>query len=195
MSTVPDKRVSDRGPLSLTEVRDALLALPGAYRRDDVHRIANRLHVTRAELRRYLHFSDEHYTRTRFYEGERFEILVLSWRPGQQSPIHDHANSLCTMYVLEGPCVTVNYRRIVEGDRARLIAEDEAVLRPGNLTTVHGGDIHRVANPAGSGRELITIHFYLPPIPEMLVFDEVTAEASLCRAVTLDPEPETQTAR
>ena len=178
LSTIAD-------PLTLTEVRDALLALPHPFRRSDVHKVVARLRVTPDELVRYQHWTDERYTRTRFYQGERFEILVLCWQEGQQSPIHDHAQSICTMVVLEGDAVTTLYR--VEGEA--LVEEGTSALVPGSITTVYGGDIHKVGNPLGSGHRLMTIHFYLPPIPEMLVWDEGNPIPRTCKAVTLDPEP------
>ena len=188
-------------PLSMTEVRDALLALPHPFRREDVHRVVSRLRATPAELVRYQNWSDERYTRTRFYGGERFEILVLCWSEGQTSPIHDHAQSICSMLVLEGEAETTMYEVRDAGagegadDRQRgrggktLVAESATRLPAGNLTTVYGGDIHKVGNPRGSGSRLITIHFYLPPIPEMLVWDEGDPTPRACRAVTLDPHP------
>ena len=183
-------------PLTLEGVRDALLALPHPFRREDIHKVVARLRVTPEEITRYQHWSGERYTRTSFYQGERFEILVLCWQEGQTSPIHDHAHSICTMVVLEGAAVTTLYE-VVDlgkgptapfGGRA-LIAESTSALPVGSITTVYGGDIHRVGNPQGSGARLMTIHFYLPPIPEMLVWDEGNPTPRTCRAITLEPEP------
>lgn len=186
LSTIAD-------PLSLEGVRDALLALPHPFRRQDVHRVVARLRVLPEELARYQHWSDERYTRTRFYEGDRFEILVLCWKEGQTSPIHDHANSICTMVVLEGRAVTTLFEVRESADMKfggkALVPEGTSALEPGSITTVYGGDIHRVGNPQGSGQRLMTIHFYLPPIPEMLVWDEGDPTPRTCRAITLDPEP------
>ena len=178
LSTIAD-------PLTLEEVRDELLKLPHPFRRSDVHKVVARLRVTPDELTRYQHWFDDRYTRTRFYQGERFEILVLCWKEGQQSPIHDHAQSICTMVVLEGSAVTTLYK--VEA--GALLEEGTTTLEVGSITTVYGGDIHRVGNPAGSGQRLMTIHFYLPPIPEMLVWDEGNPMPRVSRSVTLDPEP------
>jgi len=108
------------------------------------------------------------------------------------SPIHDHANSICSMLVLEGEAATTMYEVRAAGDGSggkALVKEGAARLAAGNLTTVYGGDIHKVGNPEGSGHRLITIHFYLPPITEMLVWDEGDPTPRTCRAVTLDPEP------
>ncbi len=172
--------------LDLAGVREALLALPHPFKREDVHRVVSRLRVDVQDLDRYQQWGEERHTRTRFYQGERFEILVLCWKPGQWSPIHDHANSICTMYVLQGRAVTTMYR--VDGKT--LVEDATAVLGPTNVTTVFGGDIHRVGCPAGADVGLITIHVYLPPIPEMLVWDEGNSEPRVVRAVTLDPKPE-----
>jgi predicted metal-dependent enzyme (double-stranded beta helix superfamily) len=178
--------VSTTSPLTLEAVRDQLLTLPHPFRREDVHRIVSRLRATPGELARYQHWSDEKYTRTRFYEGPRFEILVLCWQEGQMSPIHDHANSICSMLVLEGEARTTMYE--VRAGRG-LVEEATTALAAGQITTVYGGDIHKVGNAKGSGRRLITIHFYLPPIKEMLVWDEGDPVPRTCAAVTLDPEP------
>ena len=100
------------------------------------------------------------------------------------------------MYVLQGKAVTTMYRVDGAADGPRTLVEDAtAVLGPTNVTTVFGGDIHRVGNPADSGAGLVTIHVYLPPIPEMLVWDEGNAEPRVVRAVTLDPKPETPAVR
>src|SRR5687768_12052186 len=179
---------SDCSALTLGEVRDRLLALPGPYRREDVHRIATRLRVSRDDLTRYLHWSHESYTRTAFYHGDRFEILVLCWQEGQMSPIHDHAHSICTMAILEGVAETTMYRVEKNGGRRALVREGTTTLTGGSVTTVYGGDIHKVGNPVGSGCGLITIHIYLPPIPEMLVYEEGNPEPSLRCAMTLEPE-------
>ena len=180
-----------KDPLGLAELRDQLLGLPHPFRREEIHRIATRIQVSREDLGRYMHWSDESYTRTAFYHGERFEILVLCWKEGQMSPIHDHANSICTMAVVEGLCDTIMYRVDEARGRRQLVREGATTLAGGSVTTVYGGDIHRVGNPPGSGCDLITIHVYLPPIPEMLVYEEGNPEPSLRRAVTLEPEPET----
>jgi cysteine dioxygenase len=173
--------------LDLAGVRDALLALPHPFRREDVHRVASRLRVRPADLERWQHWSDEQYTRTRFYHGERFEILVLCWNEGQESPIHDHARSICTMTVLEGEAATTMYRIDEAAGRKALVREATTTLPEGSVTTVYGGDIHRVGNPRGSGRRLITIHIYLPPIPEMLVWEEGDPTPHVRAAATLEP--------
>src|SRR3990170_544833 len=96
-------------PVGIEALRELLRSTP-RFERDTVHRAVSRLHSSREELRRYIQFHADNYTRTLFFRDERFEMLVLAWRPGQKSPIHDHARSICTMYVLDGLCESTTYR-------------------------------------------------------------------------------------
>jgi predicted metal-dependent enzyme (double-stranded beta helix superfamily) len=178
--------------IGIEDLRDRLLATP-RFERDTVHKMVSRLHTSRSELKRFIQFDSDHYTRTLFHRDSRFEILVLAWRPGQHSPIHDHARSICTMYILDGVCESTTYRRRGEPVQRGLVQEATIHLTGGSTITVYGGDIHKVGCPENAIEELVTIHFYLPPIQEMLVFDPATGDAQVATAVTLDPLPESAT--
>ncbi|HET6276799.1 MAG TPA: cysteine dioxygenase family protein [Candidatus Cybelea sp.] len=45
---------------------------------------------------------DAGYTRICAYQDSKFEIVLLNWSPRAVSPIHDHGEQHCWMYVLEG---------------------------------------------------------------------------------------------
>ncbi len=193
---MPDRSV-DSPRRSLAEVRDALLALPDPFRRAEVQAAVQDLRPRMVDLDRYLNFSDQGYTRTLFYRGPRFEILVLCWKDGQASPIHDHSASICSMVVVKGTCKSINFREINPGSPVK---EGETVLVPiepanscnyeaGKITTVVGGDIHQIANLQGDGSDLVTVHFYLPPIVTMRCFDQEAGRCWTARPETLEPRP------
>ena len=56
----------------------------------------------KAEIERYIQFTENRYARNLVYKTPDFECLVLCWRPGQRSPIHDHGESICTVYTVSG---------------------------------------------------------------------------------------------
>jgi cysteine dioxygenase len=187
--------MSEPENLSLFQVRDRLLALPHPYTRDGVQDVVSRLAPSPAELEPYLNFSDSEYTRTLFYRGERFEMLVLCWRDGQYSPIHDHAASICSMAVVRGDCRTETYRlaggrascRTEPGEAVPLETGPVEVCPEGRVTTVVGGDIHRVGNGMGDGRDLVTVHFYLPPIAAMRCYEPGSGRCRIVEPRTLAP--------
>lgn len=180
---------------SVAVTRDALIDLPEPYSPGSVEAIVKSLRPTREELHPYVQFSPTGYTRTLFYRGPRFEILVLSWRDGQRSPLHDHAASICCMAVVDGICTTESFRladgrsagAVAPGELVTLAGDQEQRYGAGEVLTAVGGDIHRVGNAQGDGTDLITVHFYLPPIPSMRCFDEQTGCCCIQEATTLSP--------
>ncbi|TDI34283.1 MAG: hypothetical protein E2P03_03475 [Acidobacteria bacterium] len=172
--------------LSLAQVRDALLILPQPFQRGAVQDVVERLQTAPGELDPYLNFSSSGYTRTQFYHGPLYEILVLCWRAGQASPIHDHAASICSMAVIQGTCSSEVFHLNGDGHGQGLQAGEQAKLEPagsascgaGQILTVEGRDIHRISNRDDGGEDLVTVHVYLPPILTIRCFDE---ETGLCR--------------
>ena len=50
----------------------------------------------------YLGFKAGNYSRHRVMKNEFVEMLVLCWKPGQRTPIHDHNGSHGAVFVHEG---------------------------------------------------------------------------------------------
>ncbi len=56
--------------------------------------ILNRLAVTAKEVQPHALFSEKRYARNLVYKDREFEIMIMCWKAGQRSSIHDHAGSL-----------------------------------------------------------------------------------------------------
>src|SRR5215218_5980113 len=54
-----------------------------------------------ADLAPYVNFDGRQYTRNLVCATELWQMLLLCWRRGQHSPIHDHHGSVCTFKVLQ----------------------------------------------------------------------------------------------
>lgn len=181
--------------LSLAHVRDELLSLPQPFQTGAVQEVVERLLPAPGELDPYLNFSAVGYTRTQFYSGPLYEILVLCWRPGQASPIHDHAASICSMAVIQGICSSEvfllngqkNGAKPQSGEKVRLEPSGSASCSVGQVVTVQGSDIHRISNRDHGGEDLVTVHFYLPPILTIRCFDEETGLCHVTEPRTLMP--------
>ena len=119
------------------------------------------------ELRPYVSFKEGTYARHRVHLGEHAELLVLCWRPGQRTPIHDHAGSFGAVRVLRG----VMWETLFEmGGRDGLAYMSGREWTPGHVTGADVPDIHQLGNPDVSGQDLVTLHLYAPPLASLNVY-------------------------
>ena len=123
--------------------------------------------VTADELRPYVSFKEGTYARHRVHLGSHAELLVLCWRPGQRTPIHDHAGSYGAVRVLRG----VMWETLFEMREGEGLAyKSSREWTPGHVTGADIPDIHQLGNPDVSGRDLITLHLYAPPLTSLNVY-------------------------
>ena len=117
--------------------------------------------INREDLLPYLGFKEGNYWRHRVFRNDFVEMLVLCWRPGQRTPIHDHNGSQGAVMVYEGLMweTTFNF----ESDTG-LTYKSGCEYGPGEVTAAAVPDIHQLGNPDVSGQDLITIHIYSPPL-------------------------------
>ncbi len=125
------------------------------------------------DWRAYARFSPDQYTRNLVARNEHFEMIVLCWGAGQQSPIHNHANQNCWMAVLEGEISEVQFRVVSRATTIELAQCATKLYGPGQVSFINDDiALHRVAPvPRGTG---ISLHLYSKPIDVCNVYDERT---------------------
>ena len=149
---------------SLVETLEGLEARPELSQVDEWMR---RVEVSREELRPYVGFKEGAYARHRVFVRDYAELLVLCWRPGQRTPIHDHAGSFGSVRVLEG----FMWETLFEMDAAEgLVYKSAREWTHGHVTGADVPDIHQLGNPDISGTDLITLHLYAPPLTSLNVY-------------------------
>ncbi|KAI9495636.1 RmlC-like cupin domain-containing protein [Zychaea mexicana] len=75
------------------------------------------------------------YTRNLIDDGNgKFNLMILAWSKGQQSPIHNHSNSHCIMKVLDGQLQETQY----EWPLSSSSSDDDAICK--NSNTSSSGD-------------------------------------------------------
>lgn len=113
------------------------------------------------ELRPYLGFKPGTYARHLVFRNSLVELLVLCWRPGQRTPIHDHNGSYGAVLVVEGVLWETLFGM---NDRRELCYLSACQWLPGDVTAAEVPDIHQLGNPDVSGQNLVTLHLYAPPL-------------------------------
>jgi cysteine dioxygenase len=128
------------------------------------------------ELQPYLGFKDGTYWRHRVCRNESVEMLVLCWRPGQRTVIHDHNGSQGAVLVQQG----VMWETTFSYDERRGLAYDSACgYDKGQITGADVPDIHQLGNPDVSERDLVTIHIYSPALGVLHTYKPGSAQIDL----------------
>lgn len=128
---------------------------------EDLNIWLNNLTATEEDLRPHRGFKAGTYARHRVFRNEFVELLVLCWRPGQRTPIHDHNGSYGAVCVCEG----VLWETMFDLDETQtLFYKSAREWKPGDVTGADIPDIHQLGNPEVSGQNLVTLHLYAPPL-------------------------------
>ena len=124
-------------------------------------------------LSEHIHFNDERYSRNLLAYGPQFYALVLCWKPGQASPIHDHKGASCGVRVIEGVATETSF------------SWQDGQFVEGAVTSMHAGevcgsfddDIHEIRNNGSSN--LVTLHIYSPYLDNINLYDRDTGATTV----------------
>jgi predicted metal-dependent enzyme (double-stranded beta helix superfamily) len=139
---------SESGPGVVHAVKDRL----SRFLREKPHLPSACISTTRDVYARHLLYRDP---------GSRFEVVVMAWAPGQQTPVHDHSGIWCVEGVFTGVIDVTRY------DITESLATD--VVKMEQLEVIHAGlgecgalippvEYHRIANPYDT--LAVTVHIY-----------------------------------
>jgi cysteine dioxygenase len=146
---------------TLPELIAYLDGLSGRAPLDELLELLARTEVDLADLEAHVRFSAKSYTRNLVREGPWYNLLVLCWKNGQRSPIHDHAGSSCAVRVLRG---VLTETALVFAPHGRVKAVGSRDLAPGEVMGSQDHDLHQVSNLQDGDAELVTLHVYSPPL-------------------------------
>jgi len=187
-----EEQLDNVEPQPIFELEEQLAAvfndpsLEPAELSDRVKVILGQYTQTQKDWEKYCFFSDLHYTRNLVCTSEKFELIVVCWKSGQASRIHNHAGSNCWMGVLQGPMVESLYHKVQAdgqiicerafpsqaGDCCPSLQQTaEHEYNKGQVAYIHDGiGLHRVS----AGSDGVTLHCYAPPISIATLFDTDT---------------------
>ncbi len=112
-------------------------------------------------------FGDKTYRRNLLHEGPAYHALVICWRAGQRSVIHDHSGSSCAVLVLDGVATETEFAMTAHG---LVYATGTRDHHPGAVFGSYDGDAHQISNLQAPQQGLITLHVYSPPLVRMSRF-------------------------
>ena len=144
-----------------------LEALGGRITADAVVDILARSGLGIDDVAPFISPQQETYSRRRVVRTEAYEVLVMTWLPGQGSGAHDHAGSVSAFKILRGTGHETSFApgadTLVDPIGTRELHEGEVGLDAGEL-------IHAVRNDCSRKEPLVSIHVFAPPIAELRRF-------------------------
>jgi cysteine dioxygenase len=138
--------------------------------------LVTRLDVRDELISEHVHFAADCYARNLLCRTPRFDMLVLCWRPGQVTTIHDHAGSLNVTRVFHGALTSRMFEKYDRPGPGRALVRltHEEQLEDNDRSLVDFGEIHQLANT--SSEDLITVHVYARPLKDITVYSLETGE-------------------
>jgi cysteine dioxygenase len=152
------------GAPRLSDLIAYLDALSGRAPLDELVELLAQTAIDHAELAPHVRFSTQGYARNLVRTGPWYDLLVLCWKNGQRSPIHDHAGSSCAVRVLRGVLTETAFAFAPHG---RVKAVGSRDLAAGAVCGGQDFDVHQVSNLQDGDAELVTLHVYSPPLRRM----------------------------
>jgi cysteine dioxygenase len=169
---------------SLQSLVSTLESLDSAPELAQIYEWLERAEISPDELEPYIGFKEGNYWRHRVCRSNFVEMLVLCWRPGQRTPIHDHNGSHGGVKVCQGLLweTTFSYDPVA-GLEYKSAREHGA----GAVTGSDVPDIHQLGNPDVSERDLVTLHVYAPPLGVLHTYKPGSATIELYVPDDTDP--------
>ncbi len=137
-----------------------------------------RANLTPADVAAYVQPTVPNYNRVPVVVRDAYDLLVMTWLPGQASVPHDHSGSICAMQVVQGEATEGCYQVAADG---YVDLEYERALPCGEVLAGQDAGVHTVRNSSPTGQLLVTVHVYAPPLrhirqfrprPESIHFDQ-----------------------
>ncbi len=138
--------------------------LPGPAPLTALQAVMDSLEVSCADVSEHVRFSDRSYARNLVRAGPWYHLLVLCWKNGQRSPIHDHVGSACCVRVLRGVLTETRFEFAANGHIKAVGSRD---LYEGGVCASQDADMHQVSNLQPPPADLVTLHVYSPPLLAM----------------------------
>jgi len=155
------------GELSLAKLVDVLQRDWSIINEARMQDMLDRLVPASEEIGPYALFSDRRYARNLVYKDQQFEVMIMCWKAGQRSSIHDHAGSLGGIRILQGELSESMFGRGANGMIKALSSAEYGV----QATRVEETSlIHQISNLQAENRTAVSVHIYVPPLIRMSVY-------------------------
>lgn len=163
-------------PELIADLRTAvLLRDPTAIAERIRERLERVLHHGGLELSdRYRRPTEGSYARRLFHRDEELDwtAVVMTWAPGQRTPLHDHDGCWCVEGVVEGEIEVTRYELVGEEQGLFCFRRHETLhAAPGSAGSLIPPHEHHVLGNASDRDIAVTLHVYQGAMSRCAVFE------------------------
>lgn len=153
-----------KGIADMIEWLDSLDGRPGL---DELGNHLHSLPINLDALKKHISYTDEDgYQRNIIKKTQHYEMVAITWKAGQETPIHDHVGSDCAFLIVEGTSTETIYET---DDNGRAVPSAVRDYAPGEICAAEEPDIHRISNDTDGN--LINLHVYTPPLSGFGIYE------------------------
>jgi uncharacterized NAD(P)/FAD-binding protein YdhS len=126
-----------------------------------------RVPLTAEDVAAFIRPTPRSYNRVPVVVRDAYDLLVMTWLPGQASAPHDHSGSICAMRVVQGEAAEGCYHVAPDG---YVDLQYETPVWCGQVLAGQDAGVHTIRNASTDGEWLVTVHVYSPPLRDIRMF-------------------------
>ncbi len=128
-------------------------------------------HIPQDEFAPFIFFREETYGRNLVSGNDLYELLVLTWLPGQKTPIHDHAGQRCWMTVISGKLSVQSYKPLKPNSHDLISCGPQETRIAGETSYIDDDiGIHEISNPFS--KPAVSVHLFSAPVHECQIYND-----------------------
>lgn len=146
------------------ETLDQLIDVLNQSEPEEYVKVARRMRIPLSEFEKYTFWKEDCYTRNCIERTSVFELILICWNPGDETPIHGHDEQRCWVYQADGEIREIRYdNQLAECHRM--------VLTTGCLSYMEDEmGYHSLKNC--TEERAMTLHLYISPIDSCKIYDD-----------------------
>ena len=133
----------------------------------DYAKIMKKINITEDHISEFATWSSKCYTRNCLARTNKYEVILLCWDIGAESPIHCHDGKDCWVYQVNGELEEKRFNY----NKEELIETHNLELKPNKLTYMHDRmGYHSIGN--SSTKRAMSLHIYASPIDSCTIYND-----------------------
>jgi len=143
------------------------------------------IQIPNSEFEKFATWDDTHYTRNCIARTQDFELLLLCWQAGQETPIHCHNDQDCWVFLIEGTIVENQYKN--DTNEVPFLTVSEMMQEQGSYYINDAIGLHSLHN--SKEKRAMSLHIYVNPIEECSYYNQKLQEYKI-KKLSYDTEVE-----